>query len=187
MKTLKIGITLILLLGITYIVLDRDLYFYGKNDLGLYKRLPFNIEPEDRYTYEGGFLLRDGDDFSLVSKGDVQYVHSDIKLTITDILKYGFNENELVAYIQDINGAKFFIKIIKNDGKLIKQDLIVNILDETKFTGFEKYKWIILKGNKLVILIELVRNIIRITIIGLLIALIVLLSTRKNNYRQQTL
>jgi hypothetical protein len=181
MKTLKLLITFILLLGIIYFVLDRDLYFYGKNDLGIYKRLPFNIEPEERIDYKGGFLLKDGDDFNLVSKGEVQYAHSEIKLTITDILKYGFNENELVAHVQDISGPKFFIKIIKNDGKQIKQDLIVIILDETKFNGSEKYKWIILKGNKSVVIIELVRNILRISTIGLIIALIVLLSTRKAN------
>src|SRR4030043_1306587 len=103
MKIIRLITTLTLILGIVYFALDRHLYFYGKNDFNFYNRLPLKIKPEYRHEFERGFLLRDEFGFSLVSKGVVQYWHSDIKLTITDIIKYGFNENELVAYIQEIS------------------------------------------------------------------------------------
>jgi hypothetical protein len=142
MKKVNILVILILILGTTFIFLDRQLFYYGKNILNVYHRLPLSIKPEFRNDFEGGFVLRDKYGFSLVNKGICQFVHSDIKFTINEIMRYGFMDDKLVAIVKDSDGHIRYIEFLKNIDINSNQDLLVNLYDNGAFMGDENLNWI---------------------------------------------
>ena len=103
------------------------------------------IRPEFRYDFEGGFVFRDNHGFSRVGKGSKYW---DFDVEVDNILKYGFNDDELVVQIVDINGDRYFIEIKKNENTQSKLKTEVNVWNELENQNFENYKWIKLKGNE---------------------------------------
>ncbi len=159
MKKNKIIVISILILVTLYFVLDRQLFYYGKNDIDIYKSLPLKIKPENRLDFEGGFSLEDEYGFSLISKGECQYVHSEIKLNVKEIINYGYNDETLIVFIEDESGSKYFIEFLKNNDIHSKQDISVNIQNESTSIDLEKFKWIEIKNNESQIRkLELFRN-----------------------------
>lgn len=115
MKTYKIFFIVTLILGVLYLLLDRQLFYYGKNNFNIYGSLPLKVKPVFRYDFEGGFALEDEHGFQLISRGDCQYVHSDIKLNVKNIIGYGYADDTLIAFIENADGRKYFIEYIKNN------------------------------------------------------------------------
>lgn len=145
MKTYKILLLITLIFGVAYFMLDRQLYFYGKNDFNFYNLLPLNIVPEDRPDFEGGFVLWDKYGISLVGKG-VKYWNSDIK--VGEIVKYSFNNQKLVAHIEDTTGNSYYIELSPNDNQLIKRDINVKVWNSDEVLKSEDFKRINIKGNE---------------------------------------
>jgi hypothetical protein len=69
MKLNKILLVFILIIGSIYYVLDRQLFYYGKNNLGLYDLLPLKLEPRYNYEFEGGFCIEDSLNYAIICKG----------------------------------------------------------------------------------------------------------------------
>lgn len=172
MKTTKIIFLLILILGSIFFVLDRQLFYYGKNDFNFYHLLPLKIKPNFRYVYEGGFAIEDNYDFGLIAK-KFKYQINDENIEVDEILKYGFNNEELVAQIKDVNGNNYFIKCAKNNNKKSKSELSLTVWNEKMFLNSEKYKWIEIKNNNgFIEKIEIFRYYISFIIIVLFLFLI---------------
>lgn len=160
MKTThKIFLAVTLILGVLFFALDRQLFYYGKNDFNIYGALPLKIKPVFRYDFEGGFALEDGYGFRLISRGDCQYVRSDIKLNVKNITGYGFAEDTLIASVVSIDERKYFIKCVKNNNPAFKQDMIINVLEEGVPINQKGLKWVDLeKDRKYIRMVELFRN-----------------------------
>ena len=63
MKRFKILIiaVIIIITAIAYYQLDKQLSYYGRNNLHIYHLLPYNVEPDYQPPFEGGFALRQED------------------------------------------------------------------------------------------------------------------------------
>lgn len=182
MKKQKVLLTIAtLILGLTFMLLDGQLFYYGKNYIEFYNYLPFNIRPIDRPKFEGGFKLEDEYGFSLVSNGECQYGLSSEKITVKEVIKYGYKTDELVALIEDINGRKYFIECIKNKDTLLMQEIIFNILDEDSFKDYRTYKWIEIEKDNTVLV--LFRNLSISIFIFLFITLMFIYLTKHDSKR----
>jgi len=168
-----------LILGVLYFTLDRQLFYYGKNDINIYGTLPLKVRPVFKYDFEGGFALEDEHGFRLISRGDCQYVHSDIKLNVRNIIGYGYAEDILIAHIENADGRKYFIECTKNNNPTSKQDMIIKVLDEGVRINLKELKWIeIEKNTKYIRKVELLRNYTMFILITLFLVLFYLMVKR---------
>lgn len=155
MKRIKISVFIVFVSLVGYLIFDRELFYYGKNDLNIYNSLPFKIKPEFRYDFEGGFVLRDEYGMSHVGKG-VKYWSSDI--VVEEILEYGYTEKKLIAKVLDTSKNIYYIEFSSNKNQLSKQELSVNVSSKLlKNDLINKYKWIKIKGNNNIETIEIFR------------------------------
>lgn len=154
MRIFKILLAIILIMGVVYFVLDRQLFYYGKSDFNFYGLLPLKINPEYRYDFEGGFVIWDEHGMSLVGKG-VKYWNSDIE--VDKIIGYGFTDEKLIVQVADTAGNKYYIEFSSNKNPQSKQDIIVNVWGEAEKPTLKDCKWIKIKGNEKVEMIELFR------------------------------
>jgi hypothetical protein len=169
-KTLVIFLVLIVISLITYFALDRQLYYYGKSNFNFYQSLPLKIKPQ-YWGYDMGnlgFVLVDESAMTLISKGDCQYLGSDLKFTIKQIIKYGYTNERLVAEVKDTLGEKYFIECLKNDDVHSKQNMIINVWQQKIPLNIKEYKWIEIKEAYFE-KIERIRNYLVITIVVLLL------------------
>lgn len=140
-------LVLVLILGIVYFLLDKELYLYGKNNLNVYGILPLNIKPVFRYEFEGGFALEDNHGFYIVSKGKHQYVHSEIKLNIKEFTNYYFDKEKLIAQIVNEDNNTYYIEFLRNNTLQIKQDIIVNVWDSSSTLQLHDLDCVKIKDN----------------------------------------
>ena len=170
MKRIKILLILIVILGIVYYQLDKRLYYYGKHDLHVYHLLPFKIEPEYKWPFEGGFALRDEYGFSIAGNG-VSYPVNNKIVAINKVLKYGFNAKHLIALVIDSNKTNYYVNLYLNprDNSIVKASMGF----ASKMSNYGSYKWINIDGNDDYIWkFELYRNYLMFIIIILFIMLI---------------
>lgn len=160
----KTLIILIISTIIVYFILDKKLYYYGKNNFDIYNSLPLKIKPVFMYDFEGGFYLEDEYGFSLISKGINQYVGSERKFSIREIIKYGYTDKKLIVSVVDSTNKKYFIECIKNTSIKSNQDMIINVLDENAIVNIEDYKWIEI-NHEYFKKIEIIRDYILISLI----------------------
>lgn len=136
MKTNRIILISLFILGISYFILDKQLFYYGKSDLNIYSSLPFKIKPEYRYSFEGGFVLWDNYDFAIFGQGVVFD-----SITIKEVLNYGFNKNSLVAFVKDKNNRLHILKYSSNNDKSSPQDFVVKATTKMELKNYD-YRWI---------------------------------------------
>ena len=184
MKKYNIIISLVLavMLSALYLYLDKKLFYYGKSDFTYHNLLPMDIQPRFRYDFEGGFALEEKDGFGLIFQGESQYIGSDRKLDIVDILKYGFNNDSLVALVEDQSDKKYYISCTPNKLQDVKREMNVHIINEDSFTADDNLVWVNLHEN--VDDIEILRNLIPIPIVLLLLIVIMRFVMKKklSNY-----
>ncbi len=172
MKAFKILAILIVILGIIYYQLDKRLFYYGRNDLGIYHLLPFNIHPEYQPPFEGGFALRNEDGLSIAGDG-IAYPVNNRMIWIDKILKYGFSDQDLVAIAIDSNKTRYYLKFYW-DPKKRYVDATMYI--DNKPLNSNLYKWVDVDGNEDYIWqLELYRNYLSLTIFILSIGLFYIL------------
>ena len=174
MMTIMKLIISIFILGTIYFVIDRHLFYYGKNDLAIYNRLPLGIKPEFRYDFEGGFCMNDAFNERFIGKG-FKYRSNDT-VVINEIIEYGFSQDKLIAKTIDKKGNLFFVECSENLDK--NAEMRITVIDPKYKIEIWKYKWINLGENKLIISIELVRNYLMFIILGLTIILLVKIARR---------
>jgi len=109
MKRMIILISITLSFGITYIVLDHNLYYYGKNEIHYYHDLPFQLKTEYWGSDLGllGFRIEDKHGFAHISKGVSYFKYPNVK--IDSVLSYGFNDKLLIALIEDTHQKLAYI------------------------------------------------------------------------------
>lgn len=159
MKRISILGLIIVLLGIIYFIADKQLFYYGKNDLKIYKSLPLEIRPEFRNDFEGGFVLRNRDGFAIAGKdvsvgeiGDTAFQYD----IIDKVLKYGFNNESVVILIKDTAGSKYYIEYLEDNTMVSKVDIKVKDISEE--LDFPIDKWIDIQNGNHIRFIELCRN-----------------------------
>jgi hypothetical protein len=180
MKKFKIIVILIIIIGIIYYQLDQQLFYYGRNNLHFYHLLPLKIEPDYSPPFEGGFALRDEYGFSIAGKG-VAYPVYNRTIGISDVLKYGFNANNLVAIVIDSSKNKYYVKF--NRGQ--KDSTVINAtMDvDNNLSNLNMYKWIKIYGNDdLIWNLVLWRNFLTLIII-VLFSTLIYTSIRYRKYR----
>lgn len=136
-----------LFLGIVYLIFDRQLYYYGKNDLSFYNLLPLNIVPEDRPKFENGFALKDEYGITIAAKGN-SYMFNDTRIKVDKVLGYCFDNNKVIAKISDANQNKYYIEFTNNIEKKTNQDIIATVMIDSKVLSQSDYKCINIEDNK---------------------------------------
>ncbi|BBD44010.1 Hypothetical protein PEIBARAKI_4003 [Petrimonas sp. IBARAKI] len=135
------------------------------------------IKPRYRYDFEGGFALEDKYNFGLISQGKSKYTNSNLVLDITNIVKYGFNQDSLIALVEDQHKTQYYVLCTPNHLPSIKQDIIVDILEKDSFTNqYTSFIWIDLSQNTSKL--EFFRNII-VTFFILLVLLFIFFVKRR--------
>lgn len=178
MKTTRILLVLTLISGITYFALDRQLFYYGKNDFGFYQLLPLDIIPEDRPNFENGFALKDEFGFTIAAKGNTYKYHNK-EIVIESIHSYCYNYDKVVAIIADKNNEVYFIEFLSNNEHVTNQDIIANVWDNANYVNSSEFKCINIKENKIKInFIVFFRNSLKIIIIILI--LLIFYKTKKH-------
>lgn len=163
MKAFNALLALTFAIGIIYYQLDRRLFFYGKNDLGIYNLLPLHVTPDYRPEWERGFALRDSTGVTLAADGNVYHVDNK-SVNIRKVLRYGFDKTNLVAVILDSLGRRHCLEF--SDSRNDRYDFDVIIDDDCKEDSSKSYEWIIIAGNDQHInRLELWRNWLRLVII----------------------
>lgn len=107
--TIVFGI-LIIASASLYIIADSDLYYYGKNNLPIYNRLPFEMKPEywGHRLDNSGFNIMDKYDFVHIGKGDGYWEYPGI--IIDSVISYGFNDTLLIAIVKDSCKEKYCLR-----------------------------------------------------------------------------
>lgn len=147
MKTTRILLVLTLISGIAYFALDRQLFYYGKNDFDFYQLLPLDIIPEDRPNFENGFALKDEFGFTIAAKGNTYKYHNK-EIVIENILSYCYNFDKVVAKIADKNNEEFYIEFVSNKEKKTSQGITANIWDNNRIINTTEFKCINIKGDE---------------------------------------
>jgi hypothetical protein len=175
----RIALALLIILGLTFYFLDRELFYYGKSDFKSYNFLPLNIVPDYPTRWGWGFTLRD----DIGSNLTYSYPINNKNIFISKVLKYGFNNNQVVAIVADSSGLMYSLKLTPPPH--MGYDISGTLYLGDKTNEF-KYKWILIDGNNNYINnLALIRNctmiIFSVLILILLYRSIRLIKNRKIN------
>lgn len=147
----KTVLVLLIISGVSFLLLDRALFFYGKSQLN-YHLLPNGIYPEHHRDFGSEFTLFDQDGFSLIAKG-YPIIDSHDK-TVAEFVRYGFNKETLIAIVKDQYNHTYAIKINRPQSKvpsapLPRLSLTVDKLNENQsLREDEAYQWYDLDKQK---------------------------------------
>lgn len=167
-------------------MLDRHLFYYGRSDFNLYSPLPLKINPEYRLDNEGHFVLRDEFGFSIAGKGNTYKLHNS-KITIEHVLKYGFNDEKLIAVVEDRLKRKYYVEFSTDHDNLMDNEINVRVNSIHQKLEGNLYKWIEVKGNERYIeRLETFRNYIMFTTILAITAVLVLVVRRSTKKPEGT-
>jgi hypothetical protein len=129
----------------TYLVVDSNLYYYGKSKYNILEnKLPLGLNPD----YWGadisfpivGLTIKDKYGIALIGKGCC-FVKDKDTIRVEKIIKYGITPSKLIALIEANNKHNYFIECQSNP------QLRVNIIDEdAEIKG--QFKWIKVEDDK---------------------------------------
>jgi len=176
MIIMKVLLAILIALCVTYFFLDRQLYFYGKNDFEIYHPLPINVKPQ-YWGYDLGnigFVLVDNFDFVVVGKG-TKYKSSE--LIVDEIIKYGFDKEKIVVTVSDSVRREYVATLQSKD----RSEIHVS-LDNQK--DINEFSWIEIKGSdSYTKRIGLIRNYAQIAFVILIFVVGYLLIKRRIKYQ----
>jgi hypothetical protein len=132
------------------------------------KPLPLDIDPIHRYDFEGGFCLgekRGNLTLYLISKS-IHYTDYGA-IEINGIIRYGYNQDEIIALVDDIVGKRYLIRVFYKTKLPLEEEL----LDYDTLPDIEKsYKWIYIDGSEeYVDLLAIIENILLLYVVMVLI------------------
>lgn len=138
MKKTLIAILLVFLIASSYacLLLDKQLYFYGRNAFDLYNDIPLKIKPVFFYDFEGGSYLGDDMGMSIIARGKNLY-RNGINLDIKKIERYGYSNNKVIAEIENTENQ---IVYVESSGSEDGSQVQANFLGGE--TNINDYKWV---------------------------------------------
>jgi hypothetical protein len=178
MKKYRSLLLVVPVLMITYFIVDHHLFFYGRSDFDLFSPLPLKIKPEYSFYYARDFSLSDEFGFSIAGEGVGYELDKGGVMNIRELLKYGFNDEKLVAIVEDKGVGGYCIEF-SADGH---NEMNVRVYPNNRPLKVNLYKWIQIKGNERNIeKIQLLRNWLRFITLSLLIVVLFLIVSRSRN------
>ncbi|MEO6850108.1 MAG: hypothetical protein ABI166_05740 [Mucilaginibacter sp.] len=144
MKIAKIVSALSIVFVITYCLLDRNLFYYGKSDFKYYNLLPLKIIPDYTAKWEYGFTLRDQYGFTVAAKGNT-YSFNNKTVSISEVLKYGFSNNQLVAIVSDSSRVIYCLKFAPTPKGRTDFDGVM--YSGSKINDFKLDRWVDIDDN----------------------------------------
>ncbi|MFO7575032.1 MAG: hypothetical protein R6W67_07725 [Bacteroidales bacterium] len=172
MRTYTILLVLTLVLGVVYFILDRQLFYYGRNDFNLYHLLPLNVVPEQRPDFEGGFGLKDDYGFTIAAKGNT-YKFNGKDILINEVVNYYFNTDRVIAQVVDVNNESYYVELSGNRDGLTKQDIMAKVWSERDAINLNGFRCVGIKEReKHIGRLVLPRNFAMFAVIALFIVLI---------------
>ncbi|RNC83395.1 MAG: hypothetical protein ED557_11940 [Balneola sp.] len=142
MKILQISIILTVILSVLFLLIDRNLFFYGENKFDFYS-LPLNFIPESRPSFEGGFVIRDSMGMSIIGTG-IRYRQSDFK--VAKFQKYAIHKDTVYAQLEGYDRNIYFIQFSENLNS--KTGLEVAIKTDEEWVQGKKLFWYEVYGNE---------------------------------------
>jgi len=165
-----------ILVLLVYIVTDSKLYFQGKSDIKNFNKLPLNIVPQyDDYDIRAiCFILEDKSGMSIIGYG-CRYWSSDVE--IRKVIKYGYNDEKLLALINDSLGDEYWVQCEENmESK--SEEPNVQVLPKGTKVDESGYTWVVIDDkdyNDLIIL----RNRMKILFYCLFFICLIVMTTSK--------
>ena len=157
---------------IIYIIIDGKLYYYGLSNFEINtKALPAGLKPnyygsDVSYPIQG-FVIEDGLRFLVIGKNNSHRFDS-ISFKTKEVIKYGYNENFLIAFIKANNGSSYYIKVFNELNMHSELRFDYQILKSINEVTLNNLKWVEVKEDEEKVN-KLVRKRIRILIILILI------------------
>lgn len=138
-------VAIILILGMVYLVIDSQLYYYGKSKYNIFNTsLPLEMKPDYWGADVGfpvvGFVVEDRGGIVIIGKGESFMLDGDT-IKVNHIIKYGVNQNKLIAVIEDSDSRNYFVECQKNTQPQSKRELEINVLDNNSDIQ-DDYKWV---------------------------------------------
>ena len=148
MKINKVLLVVILILGTTFVGLDKELSYYGRNILSIYNPLPLKAKPVFRYEFEGGFAIEDSFGFYLASQGRNRYVGNEGEVNIEAIIRYGFNDERLVVEVADSIGRLSYVEFVDKRTQSERSIEAKIWMEQDTALELDNFEWIKIKGNE---------------------------------------
>jgi hypothetical protein len=146
------GLIILILLAISttiYIVSDSKLYYYGISDFNIEdKTLPLKLKPDfwsSDVSYPIiGFAITDELNMLVIGKGKKWHQNNKV-IETKEIVKYGFDNKSLVAFIEATDNKFYYVEYAKNTDSTSKRELLYTVFPRI---DLEKYKWIDVKTDE---------------------------------------
>ncbi len=104
-------------------------------------KLPFGATIEYRNDFEGGPVIWDEAEMSLVGKGVVYFNYENIE--IDHIIGFGFNNDKLIAHIEDVKGERYYFEYKENLNDELPYDLEVLMVNNHSLkSSMKNLEWV---------------------------------------------
>jgi hypothetical protein len=94
-----------------------------------------------------GFVISNNYGTIIIAK-DNTYEFNNDTIKIKEFIKYGFDNEQLIAFVEDTKNNYYYIECLKNNNPQSKMELQINVFDVKMKINAEKYKWIDIKKNE---------------------------------------
>lgn len=137
---------------IIYIIIDGKLYYYGLSNFEInVESLPAGLKPnyygsDVSYPIQG-FVIEDGLRFLIIGKNKSHRFDS-ISFRTKEVIKYGYNENFLIAFIEANNGSSYYIKVFNEFNLHNELRLDYQILNSINEVILNNFKWVEVKQDE---------------------------------------
>lgn len=168
-STIILALFLVALVS-AYLVLDKQLSYYGRNNFDWENEIPLKIKPIFGYDFEGGIYLADEYDMSIVTQGLNEYRNGD-SINVKTIKRYGYSDSKVLAEVVTTKGQIAYIALSNDTHKPDFLSIIIlkNILPLTGYT------WVDLSNADMIRTTYVIRNWMFIFIAGVLVLQMMLL------------
>jgi len=149
----------IMLTGLLWLKLDKDLSYFGKSFFHYRHILPYNVQPIFQYSFEGGFSIVDSGGMPVIGPV-MEFVNKDgIRKEVSKVIRYGIDKNDIVVEIKTTDEQSEYITLIKDTSyKLCPDCLFMKSIDSDQF-NLAQFKWYTVPADTLSWQ-ELTRNIL---------------------------
>ena len=116
---------------------------------------------------------------SLIGKDTLRYVDTSLVLDVVEIIKYGYNNHNLVALVEERHGAIYYISCKR---KIVHGEkyIGVQIFSEDDFVVSPNMQWVAVKKNDINNKLQHRKNLILLFFIQLIIVVFTLIFTLVN-------
>ncbi len=124
-----------------FLLIDRQLYFYGNCLLMSYDGLPFKLRPEYGWTGKSAdFFIQDEYKESIISQGDVYRGYPQIE--VYKLLGYGFNSKNFIGHFIDSKNGYYYIHLKEKFNGQVDNDYSIELIKSINNIENKELKWI---------------------------------------------